>query len=265
MAASTVLFAMGPVFAADMSVELESSGPVYEKIDGRLNNAQDPVSHDPNSYEQAQPTIETAGPKSDAEARERKKQAQLAEKTAPKGDSLQPRQAAVSPSAVVTPPAATLGSGRKIDYVAISQPVEQVIKELGQAVGLRVVAGSGVSGTVRKRHFKGDFPVLMDSLAQEFGLFWFADGGVVYAETLEGQKTRIVALKNTGAEQLYETMDLMGLGRVKSHVLVSPGEGNVRVTGPDSLQKAIDNILATLKPPEDPEIKVIKYGTRVSN
>lgn len=153
-------------------------------------------------------------------------------------------------------------SDRKIDYIAVQQPVAQVMRELGQAVGLRVIAGQGVDAVVRRRHFEGMFPVLMDSLAAEYGLFWFPDGGVIYAEPLESQQTKTVKLKNVSSEQIYEAMDLMGLGRVKSRVQASPGEGSVRVIGPDSFQKTVAGLLTSLEPPDDPDIKIIKYGRR---
>jgi type II secretory pathway component GspD/PulD (secretin) len=168
---------------------------------------------------------------------------------------------------LATPPAVdpiSLAAGRKIDYVALGQPVDQVMRELGQAVGLRVVVGSGISGTVRKRHFKGEFAPLMDRLSQEYNVFWFADGGVVYVDGLDDQKTKVVKLKNIGKEQIYEAMDQAGMGRAKARVVVAAGEGNARVTGPESFQKAIEGLLASLEPAEDPDIKIIKYGTKIN-
>src|SRR5437870_5273277 len=84
-------------YAADLNVQLESSGPIYsssDKIDDRLEKDGGVL-----AYEQSLPTIEAAGPLSDAEAEKKAQQAaQLAEKSAaksseksaPKGDSLQP-------------------------------------------------------------------------------------------------------------------------------------------------------------------------------
>lgn len=154
-------------------------------------------------------------------------------------------------------------AGRKIDYVALSQGVDQVMRELGQSVGLRVVAGPGITGTVRKRHLKGEFAPLMDRVAQEYNLFWFADGGVVYVDGLDDQKTKVIKLKNVSKEQIYEAMDQAGMGRAKSRVILA-SEGNARVTGPDSFQKAIEGLLAGLEPAEEPDIKIIKYGTKVN-
>ncbi len=155
------------------------------------------------------------------------------------------------------------GAGRSIDYVAVQQPLDQALRELGQAAGVRVVASDGVKGTVRKRHLKGELPMLLDKLAQEFGLFWFPDGGAVYVEALDEQKTKVVKLKNVGREQIYEAMDQAGLSRAKSRVQVS--DGSARVVGSDNFHKTIEDLLASLAPPEDPDIKIIKYGTKVSN
>jgi hypothetical protein len=196
-------------------------------------------------YERGLPTVD----RSDNEA----------SKTSNKSDSI----GAVAPvTNIASTPA--LGAGHKIDYVAISQPVDQVMREMGQAIGIRIVAGQGVNGMVRKRHFKGEFASLMDKLAQEYSLFWFPDGGVVYVEPLEQQITKNVKLKNLGREQVYEAMDQAGMGRVKSRVLIASGEGVARVTGPESFQKAIESLLASLAVPEDPDIKIIKYGTRIN-
>jgi len=158
----------------------------------------------------------------------------------------------------------TLATGRKIDYVALSQPVDQVMREMGQAVGLRVVAGPGINGSVRKRHFKGEFAPLADRLAQEYNLFWFADGGVVYVDGLEDQKTKVVKLKNISREQVYEAMDQAGMGRAKTRVVIASGEGNARVTGPESFQRSVESLLASLEPADDPDIKIIKYGTKIN-
>jgi hypothetical protein len=176
---------------------------------------------------------------------------------ASKGDNLN----AAQPSGLES---LALAAGRKIDYVALAQPVEQVMHELGQNVGLRVIAGPGITGTVRRRHLKGEFAPLMEKLANEYSLFWFADGGVVYVDGLNDQKTKIVKLKNVSKEQIYEAMDQAGMGRVKTRVVVTASEGNARVIGPESFQKAIEGLLAGLEPAEDPDIKIIKYGTKIN-
>lgn len=157
-----------------------------------------------------------------------------------------------------------LAAGRKIDYIAIGQPVDQVMRELGQVVGLHVVAGPGISGTVRKRHFRGEFASEMEKLAQEYSLFWFADGGVVYVDGLEDQRTKLVKLKNVSKEQVYEAMEEAGMGRAKSRVVVASSDGNARVTGPESFQKAIEILLAGLEPSDSPDVKIIKYGAKVN-
>jgi hypothetical protein len=157
-----------------------------------------------------------------------------------------------------------LAAGRKIDYIAIGQPVDQVMRELGQVVGLHVIAGPGINGTVRKRHFRGEFASEMEKLAQEYSLFWFADGGVVYVDGLEDQKTKLVKLKNVSKEQVYEAMDEAGMGRAKSRVIVASSDGNARVTGPETFQKAIEILLAGLEPADSPDVKIIKYGAKVN-
>jgi hypothetical protein len=219
-------------------VQIEEAEAVGEKSPERL------------ARENPRPKYDRGLPTNDISEEAAQKQA--------KGDSYNAQAQAAAPDAP------GLGAGRKIDYVAIGQSVEQVMRELGQSAGLRVVAGGPISGNVKKRHFKGEFTPLMDKLAQEYGVFWFADGGVVYVDGLEDQKTKIVKLKNVSKEQVYEAMDMAGMGRAKSRVIVAAGEGNARVTGPESFQRSMENLLAGLEPSESPDIKIIKYGTRIN-
>ncbi len=180
------------------------------------------------------------------------------------GDTTMKPAAKSKPAKPVQMSMAGVNGGQEIDYVAVNQSVALAARELGQAAGLRVVAGPSVDGTIRKRHFKGLFPVLMDSLAKEYSLFWFPDGGVIYVEPLADQQTKVVKLKNVSAEQLYEAMDLAGLTAVKNRVLSAPGDSAVRVIGPDSFQRVIAALMSTLEPAEAPDIKIITYGRRAS-
>ena len=180
------------------------------------------------------------------------------------GDSTMKPAAKAKPGKPAQMSIAGVNGSQEIDYVAVNQSVALAARELGQAVGLRVVAGPSVDGTIRKRHFKGLFPMLMDSLAKEYSLFWFPDGGVIYVEPLADQQTKVVKLKNVSAEQLYEAMDLAGLTAVKNRVIAAPGDGAVRVIGPDSFQKVIATLMTTLEPAEAPDIKIISYGRRAS-
>ena len=180
------------------------------------------------------------------------------------GDTTMKPAAKPKPAKPVQMSMAGVNGGQEIDYVAVNQSVALAARELGQAAGLRVVAGPSVDGTIRKRHFKGLFPVLMDSLAKEYSLFWFPDGGVIYVEPLADQQTKVVKLKNVSAEQLYEAMDLAGLTAVKNRVLSAPGDSAVRVIGPDSFQRVIAALMSTLEPAEAPDIKIISYGRRAS-
>lgn len=174
---------------------LRVQGPVYPdvKIDGRLEKDGGDL-----SYERGCAHGETAGPLSDAEKRKRQQQAEMASKPAPKATAcslaspprpplLQPRRSARGARSIMSP------------STSLSRKPCRSLARLWACAWFRGRVSAAISASdILRANSAAD-----GRAGAGVWSFWFADGGVVYAETLQDQKTRIVPLKNIGASQLF--------------------------------------------------------------
>lgn len=189
---------------------------------------------------------------------------------APRQENLHPpliRSPRRPPTATVAPrgdvPAATPTSisDVKIDYFVRAQPIEQVLREIGQMAGVNVITGNGLRGTVQERRLEGRAEKVLDQLSREFSLFWFHDGLSVYVDPLDEQRTRQFKVRGANPSQIARSLEDAGLGRYRSRIQLVGKDGLVRVTGPDSFTNAVEAAL-TETDVDTSAVQVIRFGQR---
>ena len=156
---------------------------------------------------------------------------------------------------------ATGGPSVKIDYVVRAQPLDQLLRDIGQMAGFSVVAGGGVRGVVRERRLEGAADKLIDQLAREFGLFWFHDGLTVYVDPLDEQKTKFFKVRGATPAQLSRALEDAGLGKYRSRIQLTGKDGMVRVAGSDAFTRSVEAALTTTDV-ENTTVHVIRFGQR---
>ncbi len=151
----------------------------------------------------------------------------------------------------------------RVSYIVRTQTVAQVLREIGQLTGTRIVVGSGVKSTLRERHLEGPANAVFDKLSREFGLFWFSDGGVVYVDPAEESKTKFFRVRNASAGSIEDALASAGLATHRDRVQIVGSDGLVRATGPESFHRSVEAILTGMET-ERGSVHLIKFGQKAN-
>lgn len=151
----------------------------------------------------------------------------------------------------------------RIAYVVRNQSLDQLVREIGQIAGVRVVAGPGLRGAVRERRLEGPFNTVLDRLARDFNLFWFSDGNTVYVDPLDEQKTKFFKVRGSSPAHLEQALDTAGLSRYRDRIQTVGSDGLVRVSGPDNFLRVVEAALTGAAGQESGTVQLIKFGQRV--
>lgn len=150
----------------------------------------------------------------------------------------------------------------RVAYVVRNQNLDQLVREIGQLAGVRVVPGPGVRGAVRERRLDGPFESVLDNLTREFGLFWFADGGTVYVDPQDEQKTKFFKVRGSSPDQIERALEAAGLSRHRDRVQPVGGDGLVRASGPDTFLRTVEAALTGVASADQGAVQLIKFGQR---
>ena len=151
----------------------------------------------------------------------------------------------------------------RIAYVVRAQPLDQLVREIGQIAGVRVVAGPGLRGSVRERRLEGPFNAVLDRLARDFNLFWFSDGGTVYVDPLDEYKTKFFKVRGTTPAHLEQALESAGLARHRDRIQLTGSDGLVRASGSDNFLRVVEAALTGAAGQDTGTVQLIKFGQRV--
>ncbi|HRJ70378.1 MAG TPA: hypothetical protein PK812_12315, partial [Beijerinckiaceae bacterium] len=150
----------------------------------------------------------------------------------------------------------------RIAYVVRNQNLDQLLREVGQLANVRVVPGPGVRGAVRERRLEGPFNTVLDRMARDFNLFWFADGGTIYVDPADEQKSKIFRVKGSSPEHIDRALEAAGLGRHRDRIQAVGSDGLVRASGPENFLRSVESILTGVAGTDTGTVQVIRFGQR---
>lgn len=163
---------------------------------------------------------------------------------------------------VIAPQAGNI-PGTKISYYVRSQPLDQVLREIGQMAGVRIVPGAGVRGTIRDDKIDGPANIVLDRLSRQYGLFLFSDGGTIYADPVDENKSKFFRVRNSNAGAIDAALTTSGLSQYQDRVQPVGNEGLVRATGSDSFLKMVETVLSGMETSKT-SVQLIKFGYKVN-
>jgi hypothetical protein len=151
-------------------------------------------------------------------------------------------------------------SRTSVSLVVRSLPLEAALKEVGKLTGHTVNVATGVEGVLRDRVLEGSVDKILDSLAEEFSLFWFNDGYVIHVDPRDDQRSHLFRIDDMSRQQFNARLAETGLARFRARIQFNGRERFVRATGSDAFIRAVEAALSIPKEEAGGKIEVIRFG-----
>ena len=148
---------------------------------------------------------------------------------------------AASPPAPIVPLSWTADP---LPLVVIDHELRDLLAEIGQRTGVRVVVSEAVRGRVRGRLPALPPRELVDLLGRTHGFDWFFDGTALHVSAMSETASRLLVLGNVSPAALEAT--LAGLGLADPRWAARLAGGIAHVSGPPRYVQMIEQVLATI-------------------
>ncbi|MEL6477479.1 MAG: hypothetical protein AAFR17_09135 [Pseudomonadota bacterium] len=148
-------------------------------------------------------------------------------------------------------PAATLPSGwgdtsRPYPYIALDQPVRDVLMEFGRNLALPVIIAEDVDGTVSMDQRDMPPQLYMRELARRAGLQWYYDGVSLHIVRNEDARSRLIDLGGTTLSVVQKTVTDLGLADPRFPIREAGRTGLAIIAGPRPYVETVENVVRAL-------------------
>jgi type III secretion protein C len=155
-----------------------------------------------------------------------------------------------SATAVAAPPEAwsRAGYGIQVD----GAPLQDVLRQFGESLGVQPVIAPGVKGVVRGRIKASTAGEFLDRLGVVHRFDWFVFNGSLYVSPSGARTTARIDVAEQSVAEVRDVVKGLGLLEPRFGWGELPGEGAVVVAGPRTYVELVRRALASTKPQDKP-------------
>lgn len=135
-----------------------------------------------------------------------------------------------------------------LDYLVVGQDAAGLFDVIARAVGMRLDLSDKVRGTVNNTRLTGTSDEILDVVAKELGLDWFAFNGVLYVSDRSEALTRIVRLGGLKADPVLDVLRNSGLAVERLDIKPSADGAALAMSGPPKLLALAETMIEGITP-----------------
>lgn len=133
----------------------------------------------------------------------------------------------------------------RIDYVADSKDVKDVLRDFAASEGIAANISGNVSGVVTGK-FQMSPQRFLDTLAASFGFVWYYDGLVLDIVPPEAMRSQVIKLDHASTGALREMLAQMNVSDPRFQIRYDDAHGTAIVNGPPDYVRLVAEIAGRL-------------------
>ena len=145
------------------------------------------------------------------------------------------------------------------------RPLADVLGDLARIAGLRLRLNDRLDReVVNRRRLEGSLEDILETLAAEFNLVWFAERDLIDIARADTATVKTFQIGRTSDRQIRDAIARFGLVNADFALEVDEANGIARVFAPPRLSARIESIIVGLRAPVeiDMPVEVIRFGQR---
>lgn len=145
------------------------------------------------------------------------------------------------------------------------RPLPDLLNDLARIAGLRMRLNDRLeSEIVSRQRLEGTLEEILDGLASDFNLVWFAERDLIDIARADTATVKTFQIGRTSDRQIRDAIARFGLVNADFALEVDESNGIARVFAPPRLSARIESIIVGLRAPVeiDTPVEVIRFGQR---
>ncbi len=131
-------------------------------------------------------------------------------------------------------------------YIALDQPVREVLTEFGRNLGLPVIVSEAIDGVVSIGSPNLTPQAFMRELSRKAGLQWYFDGVSLHVVRAEESRSRLVDLGSTSLAVVRKAVTDLGLADQRFPIRQAGRTGLAIIAGPSPYVETVENVVRAL-------------------
>ncbi len=141
----------------------------------------------------------------------------------------------------------------ELSYKVLRQPVPDFLKQVARDAGVQIDLSSGVAGSLTALSVSGDVAAVLDAVAAQTNLQWFAFNGTFYVSTAGESEVRLLRLESVHGTTAISVLAEIGLTQERFPITLTGSGNTIALTGPPKLLALREAIIEGIVPPPAPK------------
>ena len=131
-------------------------------------------------------------------------------------------------------------------YIALDQPVRDILAEFGRNLGLPVIVADDVDGVISINAANLPPQAFFKEVARKAGLQWYYDGVSLHVVRTEDARSRLVDLGGTSLSVVRKAVAELGLADDRFPIRQAGRTGLAIIAGPTPYVETVENVVRAL-------------------
>lgn len=139
-----------------------------------------------------------------------------------------------------------------IDYLIISQRIQELLTMVERDTGMRIAASEAVRGRVRNLRISGTVAGFLDKIGRRHDLDWFEFGGTYHVSARSEATLRLLRLGKLDPERAKLALENAGLDLTRFPVRHAADRAALSLSGPPRMLAIAEAIIESIPETADP-------------